>query len=102
MLRTQRCNWQDFGQHGREFVSSETSLRLLGLLADEAELRRFCSRQGIELEPLQRALQHTLLEASLRSGPPFARQASRVSDRVTLPAHLTLADEGRLRGAAAS
>jgi len=60
---------QDFGQHGREFVSSETGLRLLGLLADEAELRRFCRRQGIELEPLQRALQHTLIEARLRFCP---------------------------------
>ena len=46
-------------------MSSETGLRLLGLLADDAELLRFCQQQDIAVEPLRRALQHTLFEASL-------------------------------------
>ena len=66
---TRTAGSQDFGQHGREFVSSETGLRLLELLADDAELLRFCHQQGIELQPLQRALQHTLFEASLQPIP---------------------------------
>jgi hypothetical protein len=53
---------QDFGEHGREFVSSETGLRLLQLLASDAELAEFCERQGIEVDPLRRALRHTVLE----------------------------------------
>ena len=70
---------QDFGEHGREFVSSETGLRLLQLLASEAELAEFCERQEIELDPLRRALQHTVLEVRTDDPQCFLPCRSRVS-----------------------
>ena len=47
---------QDFGEHGREFISSETALRLLRLLADEAALATFCEAHALNFPRLRETL----------------------------------------------
>ena len=56
------CNMQDFGEHGREFISPETALRLLRLLADEGALARFCEAQGLDAQRLQHALRDVIFK----------------------------------------
>lgn len=55
------CCVQDFGEHGREFISSEIGLRLLRTLANSTQLQRFVGR-GRRERRLQRILNKTLLK----------------------------------------
>lgn len=53
---------QDFGEHGREFITSEVGLRLLQTLTDTAALRAMLG-SAKRLERLQAILQHTVMQA---------------------------------------
>ncbi len=52
---------QDFGEHGREFISSEIGLRLLQVLADPAQLMRYAG-SARRARRLQRILQNVVLK----------------------------------------
>lgn len=53
---------QNFGQHGRELITSEVAVRLLGLLASDAELVKFCALQGIPAARLVASLKHIVMK----------------------------------------
>lgn len=55
---------QDFGEHGREFISSEVGLRLLQVLADPQQLRNITG-PGQRVERLTAILQQTVLKVRL-------------------------------------
>jgi hypothetical protein len=55
---------QDFGEHGREFISSEVGLRLLQVLADPQLMRNYTG-PGKRLERLHAILQQTVLKVWL-------------------------------------
>lgn len=52
----------NFGQHGRELITSEVAVRLLALLASDAELVKFCALQGIPAARLVASLKHIVLK----------------------------------------
>lgn len=65
--------FQDFGEHGRELISSEIGLRLLGALCDGGDaLAALAGRAGVGLEELQEVLNRTVLQvgACLWEGGP--------------------------------
>lgn len=54
---------QDFGEHGRELISSEIALRLLGALCTGGPaLAQLAARAGVGLEQLQGQLNQTVLQ----------------------------------------
>jgi hypothetical protein len=55
---------QNFGQHGRELITSEVAVRLLALLASDAELVKFCKLQGIPAARLLASLKHVAMKVS--------------------------------------
>eukprot|EP00879_Flechtneria_rotunda_P019482 GHRR01020461.1.p1 GENE.GHRR01020461.1~~GHRR01020461.1.p1 ORF type:complete len:453 (+),score=174.98 GHRR01020461.1:125-1483(+) len=55
------CCAQDFGEHGREFISSELGLKLLQVLADEQQLKQYVG-SGKRLARLTAILQQTVLK----------------------------------------
>lgn len=57
---------QDFGEHGRELISSEVALRLLEVLAQPAQLDQLCAQQGLDCPRLTRLLRHTVLKVCIR------------------------------------
>jgi hypothetical protein len=55
---------QDFGEHGREYISSEVGLRLLQVLADTQLMLNYTG-PGKRLERLTAILQQTVLKVRL-------------------------------------
>jgi hypothetical protein len=55
---------QDFGEHGREFISSEVGLRLLQVLADPRLMHNYTG-PGKRMERLNAILQQTVLKVRL-------------------------------------
>lgn len=53
---------QDFGQHGRELITNEVALKLLQLLAHDAQLVKFCAAQGIPSARLLASLKHVVMK----------------------------------------
>ena len=62
----ERCTTQNFGQHGRELITSEVAVRLLALLASDVELAKFCALQGIPAERLLASLKHVAMKVEKR------------------------------------
>ena len=60
------CIMQNFGQHGRELITSEVAVRLLALLASDAELVKFCALQGIPAARLLASLKHVAMKVSMQ------------------------------------
>lgn len=60
---------QDFGEHGREFISPEVGLRLMRLLADEAALAGFCESQGLAFGQLREVLKDVIFKVRARISP---------------------------------
>lgn len=60
---------QDFGEHGREFISPEVGLRLMRLLADEAALAVFCEAQGLAFGQLREVLKDVVFKVCARVLP---------------------------------
>ena len=56
---------QNFGQHGRELITSEVAVRLLALLANDAELVKFCALQGIPAARLLASLKHVTMKVRM-------------------------------------
>lgn len=55
--------WQDFGEHGREFISSEVGLRFLQVMADPALLQQYVgSSNSRRLARIQAILKHTVFK----------------------------------------
>jgi hypothetical protein len=55
---------QDFGEHGREYITSEVALRLLSTLTDPAALAGMLGGSGPRLERLQAILARTVLKVN--------------------------------------
>ena len=53
---------QNFGEHGRELISSEIALRLLRLLCDEAGRRPLLDKYGVPAELLAQLLQRAVFK----------------------------------------
>jgi hypothetical protein len=67
------CCSQDFGEHGREFISSEVGLRLLQVLADPQLLQNYTG-QGKRLERLNAILEQTVLKVRWKNIFAIVRQ----------------------------
>ena len=61
---------QNFGQHGRELITSEVAVRLLALLANDAELVKFCGLQGIPAARLLACLKHVAMKVRTKALQP--------------------------------
>jgi hypothetical protein len=60
---------QDFGEHGREYITSEVALRLLATLTDPAALAALLGGSSTRLERLQAILSKTVLKVTSPQGP---------------------------------
>ena len=58
---------QNFGQHGRELITSEVAVRLLALLASDAQLVKFCALQSIPAARLLASLKHVAMKVGMQA-----------------------------------
>jgi hypothetical protein len=65
------CIMQNFGQHGRELITSEVAVRLLALLASDAQLVKFCALQGIPAARLLASLKHVAMKVGMQAAAFF-------------------------------
>lgn len=74
------CCVQDFGEHGREFITSEVGLKLLTVLGDPQQLSQLVGG-GRRAERLQAILQHCVFKV----GAAAAGTASVAFERIATP-----------------
>ena len=59
---------QNFGEHGRELISSEIALRLLRLLCDEAQRAPLLEAYGLSPAHVQQLLQRAVFKVGASAG----------------------------------
>ena len=59
---------QNFGEHGRELISSEIALRLLRLLCDEAQRAPLLQAYGLSPAHVNQLLQRAVFKVSASAG----------------------------------
>lgn len=61
-LYTLHSDLQDFGEHGREFITSEVGLRFMQVIADPALLLEYASNSSRKVQRIQAILKHTVFK----------------------------------------
>jgi hypothetical protein len=67
---------QDFGEHGREYITSEVALRLLQVLQDDQQLEKLLGSSK-RLQRLKAILQHIVIK--VRGGSSCAGKQTTIS-----------------------